>query len=602
MKRLLLMTWLAIVPSLYMTLSAEQIKLKDVSVREAIAAVGKTSNYSIVVKATSVDLTKKVSVDAADTDIESALSQIFAGQDVSWTIDGRNVSVTAGQPKSASPTETSPKKNVTGKVIDPDGEPLIGATLMMKGSSTGFITDVNGNFEIKGVTFPATFTVSYIGFNDMEVSFDGSEHDYAVVMSDFANKLEDVIVVGYGTQKRVNVTGAVSVISNDILEHRPVTNTAAAIQGADPSLLLTNRNGSIEGDEYSMAIRGTLSLNSGSPLVLVDGVEGSMTNLNPNDIESISVLKDASACAVYGAKASAGVVLITTKSGEAGVTKVSYNGRASISTNTTSTDFMTSAYDYVNLTNDFYRVLKGYNAWTFSDEQMAMLEARRYDVTEDPSRPWVFEDESGRYTWMYAANFDWYGYLFKRIRPETEHNVTVTGGNSKVKYYASGRYLYREGVFNANAADDLNSLSFRAKIDAEITKWLHYSNNISFSRSKYEYGGFAEQDGNTMTGAYGGAHSAFYNANQNIGPFYVPFNPDGSIVITPGFMADSDSQLGTGRVPAWMSDRNHNEKDKNSLVLMNRFVFDITKYVKFNIDYTYKRDDNLTSYRCLPVA
>ena len=302
-------------------------------------------------------------------------------------------------------------------------------------------------------------------------------------------------MVGYGTQKRVNVTGAVSVIDGKDLQQRPVTNAVGALQGADPSLLITTSSGTIESKNYNVSIRGTLSLNSGEPLILVDGVEGSLTQLNPNDIASISVLKDASATAIYGTKGSAGVILITTKSGEEGKLRINYNGRYSISDNTTRTDFMTSSYDYVTLCNEFYTYLKGYGAWTYSDDQMEMLKERRYDVTEDPSRPWVIPDVTETYKYVYLGNYDWYGHLFNRTRPETEHNISVSGGNDKVNYYASGRYLYREGFLGGVAQDTYNGFSFRSKVDVKVTPWLVYSNNLNFERTQYSYGGYWEIDG-----------------------------------------------------------------------------------------------------------
>ena len=240
--------------------------------------------------------------------------------------------------------------------------------------------------------------------------------------------------------------------------------------------------------------------------------------MNPNDIENISVLKDASSCAIYGAKASAGVILITTKSGADGKAKITYNGRFSISDNTTSTDYITSGYDYVTLTNEFYNYTKGYGAWTYTDAQLQMLKERRYDKTENPARPWVVPDETETYTYLYLGNFDWYNYLLNKTRPETEHNITVRGGNDKITYYASGRYLYRRGLFGNSVKDTYNGYSFRSKIDVKMTKWLNYSNNISFERTDYSYGGFWEIDGSDGLASNG----ILYDIMRNVGPNITP--------------------------------------------------------------------------------
>lgn len=488
---------------------------------------------------------------------------------------------------------------VKGTVTDNAGEPLMGAGIMVKGTSNGTITDLDGNFELKGVTYPVTLVASFIGLSEKEVTLENAASSpCAIVLEEDQNYLNEVVVVGYGTQKKVNVTGAVGVVDGKELAMRPVNSAAQALQGADPSLLLTSGSGGIEGTEYSVTIRGSVSINSGSPLILIDGVEGSLSQVNPNDIESVSVLKDASACAIYGAKASAGVVLINTKNGGSGQAKINYNGRVSLVTNTTSTDFITSGYDHVTLCNEFYEYFKGYGAWTFSDDQIAMMEERRYDVTEHPDRPWVIPDETGTYTYLYLGNFDWYDFIFKQTRPETEHNISVRGGNDKVKYYVSGRYLYKEGIFDNVAEDIYNSFSLRSKIDAKITNWLTYSNSLSFERMIYDWGGFWEHDGTAgVTGT-----GILWNLTQNVTPAFTPWNPDGTVNMYPGYMADATSPIFSGRGGVFTDGRNQNKRTKNFLTMTNRFTFDIVKGLKFIADYTYRRRDNTESYRSLPTA
>ena len=568
------------------------LSLKNVKVSDAITALNRAQGYSVSVNSGDVDLNKVISVNAAGASITDVLDQIFAGQQVSYVIDGKSISVSKGEPKSK-------PAQLTGVVVDENGEALMGAGILVKGTNLGFISGADGSFALRDVKFPATLVVSYIGYSDQEITVNGNEGNIRVVFNASMNLLDEVVIVGYGTQKKVNVTGAVSVIDGTTLNQRPVTNTAMAIQGADPSIVLTTGNGSIEGSEYSMSVRGKVSLNSGSPLVLIDGVEGSLTLVNPNDIESISVLKDASACAIYGAKASAGVILVNTKSGsgEEGKASINYNGRYSISSNTTSTNFMTTAYDYITMTNSFNQLLQGNDAWTYSEQQIQMMYDRRNDITENPARPWVIPDETNTYTYLYLGNFDWYGWLFKRTRPETEHNVSIKGGTKKMNYYVSGRYLYREGLFNQGAEDTINNFSFRSKLNAEITPWLHYSSNISFERSNYRYGGFWEQDGQTGLVEAG----ILWNTTQNVGPFYVPYNPDGTVNIQPGFMYGATSPLFSGRGGVWTNDGNKNARIKNALTLTNRLTVSIVKGLKFVADYTYRRNDNLNSYRSLPT-
>ncbi len=594
--KFLLASLLAMVISVYASALEIDLKLHNVTVKEAIAALNKMENWSIIVNSDEIDLSRRVSVDASGASIGEVLDQIFAGQNVSYVINGSSVSITGHQ---STPKATEPARiTIKGKVTDPSGEPLPAASLMVKGTKTGFFTDMDGNFELTGIDYPATLVVSYIGFSDKEVNVNGTESDLVISLSDDQNLLDDVVVVGYGTQKKVNLTGAVSVIDGKDLNARPVTNTAMALQGADPSLTLTTGNGSIAGNQYKVSIRGAVSLNSGSPLILIDGIEGSLSQVNPNDIENISVLKDASACAIYGAKASAGVVLITTKSGSDGKAKITYNGRFSLSNNTTSTDYITSGYDYVTLTNEFYNYNKGYGAWTYTDAQLDMLKERRYDKKENPARPWVVPDETGTYTYLYLGNFDWYGYLLNKTRPETEHNITVRGGNDKITYYASGRYLYRRGLFGNSVNDTYNGYSFRSKIDVKMTKWLNYSNNISFERTDYSYGGFWEIDGSDGLASNG----ILYDLMRNVGPNITPYNPDGTINIQSGYMADATSPLFSGRGGVFMDGRNHNQVVNNYLTLTNRFTANIAKGLQFIVDYTYRRRDQLKAYRSLPSA
>ena len=292
------------------------------------------------------------------------------------------------------------------------------------------------------------------------------------------------------------------------------------------------------------------------------------------------------------------MVLITTKSGKAGTLKVNYNGRYGVSWNTTSTDFITSGYDYVKLTNEFCYPSKGYVGWNYTDEEMQMLYDRRNDKTEHPDRPWVITDSNGKY--RYLGNFDWYDYMFKRSRPETEHNISLTGGNDKINYYVSGRYLYREGLFNHGAEDIYNGYSFRTKIAAEVTPWMHYSNNISMEVTDYKYGGYWEQDGSEELNSNG----ILFNVANNISPTFVPVNPDGTTFVYSNGIQFANSPIASGRGGVFADGRNKNSRKNNYYIITNRVTFDLTrnKDLKLNADYTYRRRDNLGAYRSYPTA
>ena len=558
------------------------------TVRQAFEAIEHQLGMTIAYNESLLDVNRHVTPPSGKHVLE-AMTAILDGTGMQASIDGKMILVVKADQKAAT-------VEYKGKVVDSSG-PVPGAMVMLDGKKDNVVmTDIDGQFAIRA-TPGRTFVVSMMGYKDYTSRFGSQTAGIVINMEEDIDLLEESVVVGYGVQKKVNLTGAVGVISGKDLNNRPVTNAAQALQGADPSLLMSMSSGSIEGKQYNVKIRGQVSLNSGSPLVLVDGIESSLTQVNPNDIESVSVLKDASSCSIYGATASAGVVLITTKSGKSGDLKVTYNGRGGVAFNTTRTDFLTTGYDYVNLSNEFtLHSGKGYVAWNYTDEEMQMLYDRRNDKTENPDRPWVYTNDKGKY--RYLGNFDWYGYIFKRTRPETEHNVTINGGNDKINYYVSGRYLYREGVFNNASEDIMNGYSFRAKVNAHVKPWLHYTGNMSYEGSAYNYGGFWEQDGSEDLKSQG----ILWNITQNISPTIVPVNPDGTTTMYTNGIQFADSPIASGRGGVFTDGRNKNSRKVNSWIITNRLVFDLTKWLNITADYTYRRRDNLNSYRSYPTA
>lgn len=559
------------------------------TVRQAFEAIEHQLGMTIAYNESLLDVNRQVTPPSGKPVLE-AMTAILEGTGMQAGIDGKIILVVKAEQKAVSQVEYK------GKVVDASG-PVPGAMIMLDGKKDNVaMTDIDGQFSIQAAP-GRTFVVSMMGYKDYTSRFGSQTAGIVINLEEDIDLLEESVVVGYGVQKKVNLTGAVGVISGKDLNNRPVTNAAQALQGADPSLLMSMSSGSIEGKQYNVKIRGQVSLNSGSPLILVDGIESSLTQVNPNDIESVSVLKDASSCAIYGATASAGVVLITTKSGKSGDLKVTYNGRGGVAFNTTRTDFVTTGYDYVTLSNEFTKNSpKGYNAWNYTDEEMQMLYDRRFDKTENPDRPWVYTNDKGKY--RYLGNFDWYGYVLKRTRPETEHNVTINGGNDKINYYVSGRYLYREGVFNNASEDILNGYSFRAKVNAKVKPWLRYTGNLSYEGSAYNYGGFWEQDGSEDLKSEG----ILWNITQNISPTIVPVNPDGTTTMYTNGIQFADSPIASGRGGVFTDGRNKNSRKVGYWVVTNRLVFDLTKWLNITADYTYRRRDNLNSYRSYPTA
>ena len=482
---------------------------------------------------------------------------------------------------------------MTGRVLDETKAGVPGATVIVKGSTRGVITGNDGTFSID-VKPTDVIEISYLGYETQSIPV-GTKTNIVTELVRKVSELEAVTVVAYGKQRKESIIGAINTIDAGELEVASGS-LSSNLAGKLAGIVVMQRTGE-PGSSAEFWIRGQSTFGAKTtPLVLVDGIEASLAQVNPNDIESVSVLKDASACSIYGAKASAGVVLITTKSGKAGTLKVNYNGRYGVSWNTTSTDFITSGYDYVKLTNEFCYPSKGYVGWNYTDEEMQMLYDRRNDKTEHPDRPWVITDSNGKY--RYLGN--WYDYMFKRSRPETEHNISLTGGNDKINYYVSGRYLYREGLFNHGAEDIYNGYSFRTKIAAEVTPWMHYSNNISMEVTDYKYGGYWEQDGSEELNSNG----ILFNVANNISPTFVPVNPDGTTFVYSNGIQFANSPIASGRGGVFADGRNKNSRKNNYYIITNRVTFDLTrnKDLKLNADYTYRRRDNLGAYRSYPTA
>ena len=412
-------------------------------------------------------------------------------------------------------------RDVTGRVTDrATGDPIVGVTVANNSTGSGTVTDAAGAFTVQAAT-GQLLTISCVGYTSWTVKVPASGA-IDVELSEDAQQLDDVVVVGYATQKKINVTGAVSSISGEELAQRPVVSTMQALQGIDPSLNISIDSGNPTAGN-SLNIRGVPSINGGSPLILVDGVPGvSLRLVNAADIESISVLKDASASAIYGAKASAGVILVTTKKGAAGKATVSYSNNIGWTQPTTPTDFITNGYDYATIVNDLYFSRYAYNAFNYTDADWAALEARRYDTTEHPDRPWVVIGDDGKY--HYYGNFDWYHSIYNTNRFHQEHNLSLSGGGKDVNYYVSGRYYQQDGVLGGNMIrnkENYKNYSFRAKFDAQLFKWAKWSTNASLNAVNQKYPG-PLNEAQTIAAL-----------EENVAPMFVPYNPDGSIVMYP---------------------------------------------------------------------
>lgn len=570
---LVLAAFLLFIP--FTGVSAQDLELPrlHLSVRAVFSEIERQTDLSVAYDAARLDVRKDVDFVSKNLSVNEAMETVLKGSGLAWKIEGRQILIVE---------QTVHREQIVykGTVMDEDNLPVIGANISV-GDRTGTFTDLDGHFSLSALPGDR-ITVSSIGFRTAEVILT-EKTVLDIVLAPDTQLLDEIVVVGYGTQKRANVTGAVATISADDLNARPVVSAANALQGADPSMNLTFGTGSPESN-YSVNIRGAVSVNSGAPLILADGIEVTLKQINPNDIESVSVLKDASAAAIYGAKASAGVILITTKSGSStGRPQVSYSGRVGWAQNTTSTDFITTGYDYTVLTNRFYNAYNGVDIYQYPEDngELQKLLDRRNDKTEQPGRPWVEVGSDGRY--YYYGNFDWFNYFYRKTRPQQEHNVSVTGGGEKFNYYVSGRYLQQKGVFRI-FGDTYSDVSFRTKMNAEIRPWLRYSNNISYDRTEMTFPGRPQYE------------QTISSLQSNCAPMFIPHNPDGSIVQYPN-QVYSGSPMGTGYAGSIIANNTFNSKVVRYIVISNQIDIDITKDLTLTASYGYRMRDPINRYR-----
>ena len=347
--------------------------------------------------------------------------------------------------------------SVQGTVTDENGEAMIGVSVLVKGTSTGVITDLDGNFALSASS-GSTLVFSYIGYKTLEKKVTGTE--MKVSLSPDTEILDEVVVIAYGQQKKVTVTGSVSNVNSKELLKSPAASLGNAISGKLPGLSTVQYSGLPGEDDPTIFIRGQASLNGSTPLVLVDGVERSFTQIDPNEVADITILKDASATAVYGVRGANGVILVTTKRGESGKTNVSVSTSWGIQTVTKFLD-MANSYTYATTFNQA-RLSDG-NSPRFSDEVIEHF--RTHD------QPLLYPD------------IDWIDYIMKDAALQSQHNISVSGGNDVARYFVSLGMLDQDGMFKTFGEDPKSNFNYRrynyrANLDLTLGKLHELSINL----------------------------------------------------------------------------------------------------------------------------
>ena len=456
----LLFTQLLLSEAYAQTTNLISLKLKNVPVKEVLALIEKNNQINFFYADKDVDLNRKVTINVKDQTLEKVLEELFKNSTNSFKIDGKQVYITKKKKAVDDKSPASKKMKVIGVVTDQTGEAIIGATITEKGTQSTTISDFHGRFYMD-VPEQALLSVSYLGYLAMEVNV-GTEDFVKIEMLEDTKALSEVVVVAYGTQKKLTTIGAQSSITIKDLKAQPIANMTNAISGRIAGIVGVQRSGEPGYDGSKIFIRGISTFTDSSPLVLVDGIERSFNNIDPEDIAGFTVLKDASATAVYGVRGANGVILIETKKGEVGKPKINVQMNQGITQFTQIPDFA-DGVTYMKLANEA-------NKNTYPTETKPLYSDEAIQKTADGSDPDLY------------PNVNWMKELFKKNGQNHRINMNVSGGSEKAKYYLSVGTYNETGMFkvdnmaNYNSAISFDRYNFTSNLTFRLNSlfpWLH---------------------------------------------------------------------------------------------------------------------------------
>lgn len=448
------------------SLSAEQM-----SVRQVILTIEEQTDYLFVYDKNKVDVSREVSLDVENTQVSDVLDILFNGTNVSYKMVGKNITL-VHQP-AQQPISQQDGKKVTGVVKDASGETIIGANVIVKGTTNGTITDIDGNFSLDAPA-DATLLISYIGFSDQEIAVAGKS-SFDITLSEDTEVLDEVVVIGYGTVKKKDLTGAVGSVKSEDIVARKTTQLTNALQGAISGVMIT-RNSNEPGSSGSIKVRGVTSMGDSNPLVIIDGVPGSIDDVNPNDVENLSVLKDAASASIYGARAAAGVIVITTKRAKEKDLNLNYQFEYGMEIPTNLPE-MVSVERYMEMTNElrYNDNNKGGKFQTYTEEQIKNW--RTNNLTDPNNFPIT----------------DWIDLAMKSSAPRQTHSVNLSGGSKSVRSKASFTYdkvgglTVAERQYERYMVRTNNDFTFNKFIEAELDLNFKRSSGISPHQTSFEY-------------------------------------------------------------------------------------------------------------------
>ncbi|MBN1984984.1 MAG: SusC/RagA family TonB-linked outer membrane protein, partial [Prolixibacteraceae bacterium] len=448
---------------------------KNNTVKEVLSKIENQSEFRFFYNEKFMDLNRRVDFNIDNQSIHEIMNDLFGPSEVTYKIMENNLIVIT--------PESYQQQPVTGKILDNTGQPLPGVTVIIKGTSQGTVTNANGEFSFSSVPEDAILVLSFVGMISQEIEV-GNQTTVNVTMTPDAIGIEEVVAIGYGTQRKENVTGSMETASSEQLENKPIISVGQALQGELSGIAIRQSDGQ-PGTSTSIRIRGsgTFSSAGNNPLVLVDGIPGSLDAVNPNDIQNISVLKDAASAAIYGSRAANGVILIQTKRGTKGKTEVIYNGTVGFSELADMPKFVDS-WNYAMAYNE--ALTNAGQGAVYTDEDIQKFKAG----TDHDNYP----------------NDKHYEMAFDNIAYQTKHDVSLMGGNTATSYRFSVGYLRNDGLLQNNLYDNYgdnllnyyNKYNIRLNIDSDITDKLKLIANIAGTADDEKGPGAATGDRTTM--------------------------------------------------------------------------------------------------------
>lgn len=458
----------------------------------------------------------------------------------------------------------SESTKVSGQVVDINGEPLPGVIVSIIGSTTnGTQTNIDGEFSLS-LTTGQSIRFSYIGFKTQEIVWEG-QSPLEITMHEDSELLDELVVVGYGVQKKVNLSGAVDQIDQRDLERKPIMDISKGLQGMIPNLNIDFGSGE-PGQSAQINIRGAASINGSSPLILIDGIPSSVSDMSrilPADIESISVIKDSSSAAIYGARAAFGVILITTKSGSSGRPRISYSGKVTWKKPTILPEKTSDPYIYLKLKNIAVLNTPWSGGHVISDETLEWARQKSDDPSIDPVRP----NPQDPTLYEYMGDKDWTKYFIDKTTLAHSHQLSISGGSDKYRYYSSVGLDMDNGLLsNIVEKDRWRRLNLRVKGEYKLAPWATISNNTTYIYSSRE------------------KPSYFWNSDMgmfyNLSPQDYHVNPDGTW-----------ANNGAGRTLAQLVDGGMDIRQNNRFQTIFAGKFEVIKDIlTINADYSYLKD------------